>query len=108
MNRNHTKWYASDAGRINTLQDELLVSVFGFIPSVGRSDMNSLLRVSKRFNALASSDVLWSKSSQLNGNSYTSHWLDTMWLGQGKDGYEEVEWNKTREEAGLPIMNMLK
>lgn len=108
MNRNHTKWYASDAGPINTLQDELLVTLFGFIPLLGRNEMNSLLRVSKRFNTLASSDILWAQTTELHGNSYSSHWLDTVWLGQGKDGLEEVEWNNARDEAGLPIMNMLK
>lgn len=109
MNKNHRKWYSMDAGLINTLGDGFLIEILNWIPELGRRDINHLLRVSKRFYSLASSDSLWiSILGGVNGVQICNHWLSTVWLGSGRDGDEASEWLKMREDAGLPLMNMFK
>jgi hypothetical protein len=94
-----------NAGRINTLEDKTLITLFTFIPNVGRKDINHLLRVSKRFNVLTASDYLWSQLSEQSGHE---HWVGSVWVGEGKEGCEESEWQRMKDDAGLPLMNMFK
>ncbi len=92
-------------GPLNKLDNNLLASIITMIPQVGRTDLNAVLRVSKRFNELATSDMLWAKLAMGSSDG----WMDTVWFGRAKGGGDEAEeWLRMKEEAGLPTVNMLK
>ncbi len=102
--RKQPKWYSESAGPINNFDDSLVVNIFSFIPNFGRKELNFLLRTSKRINNLASSDWFWS----LINLSDSQKWINSVWYGESREGTESDEWNRIREDSGLPIMNMLK
>ena len=83
-------------GPFSWLPPRLLLLVAKF--AVHRaSDMANLFRVSVTFRKVSMRDELWAQIQ------WTS-----PWNGMGKDGAEAVDWEKYREQFGLPYFNTLR
>ena len=80
------------AGPWFMLHDEQLQYMCTFL---GSSDVNALIRTSKKFRKLFSTDMVWENVP------YTF----SGWRGDGCNGTEDSQWAKTRQEGGLTIAN---
>lgn len=80
-------------GSYHKLNEFELLKIFEYLNN--KKDLISLMKVSKRFKSLFSSDTIWKLIP-----------FDcTVWFGKGKYGNEENEWNMTKDESGLSILN---
>lgn len=83
-------------GPWSILNDSHLHHVSAFLSST--KDLNSLMRVSKRFHLLFSSDEVWRK--------IPFAW--SPWQGKGKHGNESQDWQKIHEDSGLLIATLYR
>ena len=83
-------------GPWSILNDSHLHYVSAFLSST--KDLNSLMRVSKRFLLLFSSDDVWRK--------IPFAW--SPWQGKGKHGDESQDWQKIHEDSGLLIATIYR
>lgn len=83
-------------GPWSILNDFQLLYVSGFIGLA--KDLNSLIRVSKRFQLVFSSNEVW--------KNVPFAW--SAWQGQGKCGKEAQDWEKVHEHSGIFIVTLYR
>jgi hypothetical protein len=84
-------------GPISVLPDEIIAKLFGFVG--GAFNLNSLIRVSKRWHKIFLSDCVW---CSIPFQTFC------MWQGEGVAGPEREEWQAMQEESGLSISSIYR
>ena len=85
-------------GPINLFEKKILANIIQLY-LLNSKQLNTLMKVSKEFNKLFSSDVLW---TALNFTSFTP------WLGYGSQGTDDQIWRKYQHQKGLPSVNCVR